>query len=161
MTKFQKLREDVSNRVESERKYWDFLYNIIQEFGGNFSQYLGLESNQAIDENGNPIGIIKVGRLNDGQFEQCAYWLHDKDGKNLTFYLCLNLPGEDTMQREVALIDKVILGKPDIFGNIVNLRTSPMLYEVPCEIKDGKVDLTPFFDALYQDISSRLDIHSL
>ncbi|MDJ0023107.1 hypothetical protein QM543_07400 [Pantoea eucrina] len=161
MTKFQELRKEVRNRIEYEDKYWDSLYEIVKNFGGGFMDFLGLEDNAATDENGNKIGIINIGRNREGRFERCAYWQHDREGRNLYFQLKMNLPSEEGMKSEVSIDVRVALSKPDAYGDEVSVSTSSMHSPILCEMKDGRVDLTPFYEALFQELKNLLDLQSL
>jgi hypothetical protein len=161
MTKFEQLRVEVTKRIESEKTYWESLHKVAKNFGAEFSEYLGMESNEALDLDSNKIGIIKVGRIKDGKFEQCAYWQYDKDGRDLSFILFMQLPGQNSMQSELSLSLKIIARKPDINGTSLNIRTASMLYDVACEEINGQVNLNPFFDALYKEIQSKIDVQSL
>jgi len=161
MIKFQKLRREVSDRVESEEKYWESLNEVAKNFGSDFGEYLGLVDNQALDHEGRPIGIINVGRMNNGRFERCAPWTHERDGKYLIFHLYLNLPGESNLEAQLTVALKIIIHKPDVYGYELNIRSSSMTYETTCEIRNDKFDLTPFFDELFHEIETKIDLQSL
>jgi len=161
MTKFEQLRVDVTNRVKAEKQYWDSLHEVAKNFGPEFSKYLELESNEALDSNGDPVAIIRTGRNNNGEFEQCAYWQLDRQGRELSFILFLRLPGKNSMHTEVSLSVKIALSKPDIYGTSLNIKTGSMLYDVTCEEINGQLNLFPFFDALYEELQNKINVQSL
>lgn len=161
MTKFEQLRVEVTNRVEAEKKYWESLHEVAKSFEPEFREYLGLESNEALDSNGEPVGIIMIGRNKGGEFEQCAYWQLDKQGRDLSFILFMRLPGKNSMHSEVSFSVKITLRKPDIYGSSLSIKTGSMLYDVTCEEINGQLNLYPFFDALYEEIQNKINIQSL
>lgn len=161
MTKFEMLREEVSTRIRLEKEYWESLQEVVEEFRRSFLDYLGLESNEIKDQNGRQTGIVKIGRNKDGKFEMCAPWAHEKNGKELSFFLYLMLPGKENMEVEMTSWIKITASKPFFDEDAVNLSTPDMHQSVLCNKENGRLNLNPFYDELFAELVRKISIECI
>lgn len=161
MTKFEQLREGVSERIELEKAYWDSLQEVANKFGHGFVEFLGMESNKAIDLNGEPLGIVRVGHIKDGRFELCPPWKHERDGRKLSFHVFLSLPGKESMSAEISICLKVNISKPDAEGVLLAISTDSMRQPLLLEEGMNGYNLDRFYDEFFEELLDKIHIKSL
>lgn len=155
MSKYDELRVTMSRLVAADRAYWDPLLRAYHDIHPQFSNFLGLSTESVLGLEGKAKPVLEVG-LFDAQKQRMQATPGSsvpKDGRKLSFHILLNLC---TSEDEDIKITKLILVKLSRNGDEYYFEEESLPSKITCCEIDGKVDMTPFFEAYYAALIKQL-----
>ncbi|STS92147.1 hypothetical protein [Klebsiella variicola] len=156
MTRYDELRSAVLRKRQKEDLYWSGLYKVYNKFNKDFSEFLGVDKEIIKDSTNERIPVLTTGVYNEEK--QCVDDAFDnqlpKDNEFLCFCCCLRVGGLSAYNGTSNILFDISVYRD---GDEYNFVSNILLNTIKCYEVDGNVDLTRFFEAIYNKIITDLN----
>ncbi|ENW5182864.1 hypothetical protein ACFLPS_005235 [Klebsiella pneumoniae] len=156
MSRYDELRSAALRKSQKEDLYWSGLYKVYNKFNKDFSEFLGVNNEIIKDSSNERIPVLTIGVYDEEK--QCVDDAFDsqlpKDNNFLCFYCCLRIGGVGASDgTSNILFDINVCRDGDEYDFVSNALTNT----IKCYEVDGNVDMTRFFEAIYNIIITDLN----
>lgn len=145
MTKYNELRQAVTDQIYSEKGYWWDLGRVCNLFTKGLISYLGCESDFLFDKDGNAHSVLSFGVQEQGtnKIEFLPTFRLPRNDKSIVFSILLHLGkiGSDKIQ------DSILIGVAiERDGEVYLITSSDLNIKSRCPSVEREIDMTDFFE---------------
>lgn len=154
MSKYEVLQTAITRLETASLNYWSQLEEIIQQVPSSFIEYLGVNSNVVMDQDGNKVPLLLLGKYENGEVVRTLVQRLERDDKTINFSMRLALCGEGG----VVKIFTIYHIKVSRTLNNVRFSIEHVAEDACCDRNEAtmEVNLTPLFDLIFANLTTQL-----